>query len=1396
MSQLKGDAAVRHGQIVLNLLLDLVVNKDNNAGTNNYDANWRWQVIGRNRAKRLDDESRRSQQRPASSRPGSKKISFNLDQIKGGLIVHRLEEADQLGYLVTTTRHQGVKTPSPAGTLAAIEECLKDSGPDFCQPLTYDQVRVAFAWLKKIGLLREGDQRYKQDGGHRQFTLDFSGLYQEKKALRINGLQSSDECEIKREDYLAYAMKLREVIFGQLEVKRPKPKPDEPLIELNQWVAANLEEWEKKFLSIYKQWELIYVPLKFETSLPETLPANTQSDYTSPDLPKLIKSALTTANPRMILVEGEAGSGKTCLLIRIAMLVMEQNLLPILLEPPEDNKQDIVEVVRKQLKFVYQDVNSDRVRELFKARRLIMFVDQYSQLTADQKEWCKNQFHPDNLYFFVLSSRIDPSYDFRLWSIQQIRPLRLESKGYTDYFTHLLNLIALGKPNTGAERHAYILSNQLKLIAPTETTVRFAFLVLSLYTSINISTKPDDQLLQLASKILPSIQSWENLADEYVRFAFSSLPQRHESFPSVDLCRLKQLALIVFEQGDKYCSQPFNKGILESVFELQIISIEEVKKVLVNSSLISTLPSLNHYEFSLSCLANLLASLGLIQAMANTQDNFSGFNKFIIARQTSSFQVDPLFLESLRFCCLSLAKEDKRWLENVEILDKYRRTLGFIPLITPDTSDIRHNLINHKKYRKFIGRESHLEELINRLCDPNQPDRKIKIKGVGGAGKTALAIEAALRICKRYHHKYTVIYCQSAKVENRGLIGKHVNDPGDKFTNLDTLISGILSFCYCDYRMFTPEESKSKLTNYLESADNSTLIILDSFESLDTIEQHRIEGFFADLKGDRYKLLLTTREAGFAEINLSGLSRNEAGLMINEITSDDEGNSELLLDEKAKEDIVQAAKFLPLAIVFILGELQRGNSLDAIVKESQNPSGELCEHLFGRSFNDIKKSYPACLRLLYALSFAPDFLKKKTLFQLAKAPLPKEPIATDQNTEDNLIDEEQLQESLSQLDRWSWVVAMERPGITGRWYSFRSSLIRDYVRKDLSKSRYHDTFREAWVNCYVENANEYGNEDFGEWHQQFDNISDELSNYEEVFSWCRDHWWKSDHVYEQAKLLWRTLSRFLYLYPHFQIRDDWSKWIETRAENRDDHDFLPEIYNSNAWLAIMKDGDEDRKTAKLYLDKVECQLNNESNYMYLMYLIIRAVLETRCRAFTRASELFGMANKLCNSLLEQQPRDDQARDSQKHLLRRAKVRIYLYEGEKYYREEDYMRARELFETTFSEAQRINWLRFQIKASERLAYLDLREGKLRDAENRLRQWEPRAENNKDRRRMAFFHRDFAELHLQKEEFDKATERATQARDEFNKQSMNRRVEQMNALLKEIDLCRYNSNLRPI
>ncbi len=435
--------------------------------------------------------------------------------------------------------------------------------------------------------------------------------------------------------------------------------------------------------------------------------------------------------------------------------------------------------------------------------------------------------------------------------------------------------------------------------------------------------------------------------------------------------------------------------------------------------------------------------------------------------------------------------------------------------------------------------------------------------------------------------------------------------------------------------------------------------------------------------------------------------------------------------------------------------------------------------------------------MLYALSFAPDFFQRKTLLQIAKTPLPEELDATVDGSIDSLNDEKALQEGLNNLDRWSWVVARERPGIKGEWYSFRTSLIRHYVLRELENSCYYDTFRDAWVNWYVEKAKEYGHEDYGDWHQQFDNVSAEFSNFEEVWGWCCSHWMEKGPeypAYAQAKELWGAMYRFLYLYSHFQTRNDWSQLIERRAEYTDDKDFLPHLYNSISWLAIMKDGDEDRKDAAKYLEKAENRLNSEPTELYLNYLIIHAVLMTRCRDFSKASEFFTNADKLCDSLLAQPPPDNPGRDNKK--LSRAKIRIFLYKGEMFYREEDHVQARKFYETAFSEAEKINWVRFMIKASERLAYLDLREGNLSDAERRLKEWEQRAEMNKDRRRMAFFHRDFAELHLQKEEFDKARERATQAKDEFNMQSMKRRVDQMDELLKKIEKCRVISDLRPI
>ncbi len=1201
-------------------------------------------------------------------------------------------------------------------------------------------------------------------------------------------------------DFSSVGSQLKRDCLGRVDIlwqerwPLPNPNPDSaPLETLKQWVDNNFEEWKQRFTRYYEENEecqLFYVSRKLHISL-----SNLHADYKQPDdavtdVSKVINPILLDDKTGMIRVVGESGSGKTSLLIQIAKCVMEQKRLPILLEPPEDITEDIVESARKQLIYVYPDVNTDRVRELLKQRLLIIFIDQYSQRTEVQQQWCKKYLHPDHLSVFVLVSRVSPG-NFQDWPGATISLPRLRSEDYQTFFRQLLSSILLDNPSEGAEKHAFLLAGRVKDLAPTETTVRFAFLALRFYAFNNFKTKHFKIQSHLAINRFLTIHSWGDLADEYLKSALSPLLERNGDFLSEFLLRLKLLAIKVFEQSDKYCSQPFNKAILESAFGDMTNFNGEVDKVLINSSLISKKLNSNSYEFSFSCLANLLAALGLIQGGITTVNERVND----LTAHTRAIEDHSLFLQSLRSCLKSLGKEDPSYDGIIQKIASY--LCSNITSLAPPRNK-RGNLEEYRLPGKFIGRDTILNELIAKLTNPDYPDRIIKIIGVGGAGKTALAIEAASRIYSAENNPFNVIYCQSAKIENRGLIGRYVNDRGEKLTKLENLITGILSYCYSSNSssMFTPEQSKDRLKCYLEDKSNRTLIILDSLESLESSEIKRILNFFDGLRGSQHKLLLTTREESHG-IEIGGLSPTEAAQMIDLMLDDETSKSSTMrLNEEDKKAILIASQSLPLAIVFFIGELYRGKSLDDVINESENPSGELCEHLFGRSFKDIKSRFPACLRLLYALSFAPDSFQRKTLLQIAKAPLPEDLDVTVEGNKDSLNDEKSLQEGLNNLDRWSWVVARERPGIMGEWYSFRTSLIRGYVLKELDYSRYYDTFRDAWVNWYVEKAKEYGNEDYGDWHQQFDNVSAEFSNFEEVWGWCYNHWVEKEPAYDQAKELWRAISRFLYLYSHFQTRLDWSQLIQVRAENKNDKDFLPELYNSIAWLAIMKDGDEDRELAAQYLERVENHLSSEPTELKLNHLIIHAVLKTRCRDFSKASEFFASADKLCDSLLAQLPPDNPGRDNKKRSLSRAKIRIYLYTGEMYYREEDHVRARALFETAFSEAEKINWVRFMIKASERLAYLDLREGNLSDAERRLKEWELRAEMNKDRRRMAFFHRDFAELHLQKEEFDKATERATQAKDEFNMQSMKRRVLQMDELLKKIEDCRVISDLRPI
>jgi hypothetical protein len=245
-------------------------------------------------------------------------------------------------------------------------------------------------------------------------------------------------------------------------------------------VDNHLENWRKSFFNIFEKYHFIYVPRRLEAPQPETTPEKKQCDDSATFLSDLIKTELSTLNRRLILIEGEAGSGKTSLLVETARLLMDQNLLPILLEPPKDKSHDIVETVRRLLANVDRKISYSDALELLAAGKLVLFIDQYSELNKDDQEWynCKLADLTDGIVLIGSRSHLPENF-FSYWDKLKIKTTRLKSNEYTRFFTAWLEKLrnlrlpsrSFPEPATSTNAYPHIIATTLGQIAPDESTV-------------------------------------------------------------------------------------------------------------------------------------------------------------------------------------------------------------------------------------------------------------------------------------------------------------------------------------------------------------------------------------------------------------------------------------------------------------------------------------------------------------------------------------------------------------------------------------------------------------------------------------------------------------------------------------------------------------------------------------------------------------------------------------------------------------------------------------------------------------------------------------------------------------------------------------------------------------
>ncbi|MFN8471117.1 MAG: BTAD domain-containing putative transcriptional regulator [Anaerolineae bacterium] len=106
----------------------------------------------------------------------------------------------------------------------------------------------------------------------------------------------------------------------------------------------------------------------------------------------------------------------------------------------------------------------------------------------------------------------------------------------------------------------------------------------------------------------------------------------------------------------------------------------------------------------------------------------------------------------------------------------------------------------------FIGREPELDELV-RLLDPASPNRLVTVMGLGGMGKSRLALETGHRLWQRYAHGAYLAPLESA-------------------TGPEFVVFAIAAAL--DLRFEGPTDPRAQLLGYLR--DKALLLILDGFE--------------------------------------------------------------------------------------------------------------------------------------------------------------------------------------------------------------------------------------------------------------------------------------------------------------------------------------------------------------------------------------------------------------------------------------------------------------------------------------------------------------------------------------------------------------------------------------
>ncbi len=275
----------------------------------------------------------------------------------------------------------------------------------------------------------------------------------------------------------------------------------------------------------------------------------------------------------------------------------------------------------------------------------------------------------------------------------------------------------------------------------------------------------------------------------------------------------------------------------------------------------------------------------------------------------------------------------------------------------------------------FVGREQEMKTVLQSL-QPNSRTFIIGIEGIGGVGKSALAIETSYR-CIENDLFESVIWI-SAKEAVLTLHGIEPIIPEAK-TLSDILITIGINLGNPTIGNLSIKDQITRAYNLI--ARQTTLLVLDNFESLSKSEQHDILEFLRN-SPMTLKVVITSRErvAEGQIIRLQGLSFEESNALLDW----ESRQKHIHLTKDQSKHLIDLTGGLPLALLWVQGQIAvLGYSVTQVLdKLSLDADIPILQYCFNHSWNLLGKD--EAKKLLFILALQPDSVSRAALKEISE----------------------------------------------------------------------------------------------------------------------------------------------------------------------------------------------------------------------------------------------------------------------------------------------------------------------------------------------------------------------------------------------------------------------------